>query len=141
MRAIGLFAVLAWTDVTMAQSPMPTGTAAPVAGMKPGVQSFVPLNPSVAAANEAMSKMMADMSKPYSGDADQDFVSHMIPHHQGAIDMAEIELKYGNDPKLKQLAGRVIAAQQREIAFMQAWQAKHKMVAGPQADDPRIQSK
>jgi uncharacterized protein (DUF305 family) len=43
--------------------------------------------------------------------------------------MAEIELKYGSDPKLKQLAGRIIAAQQHEIAFMQAWLAKHPATA------------
>jgi uncharacterized protein (DUF305 family) len=53
----------------------------------------------------------------------------MVPHHQGAIDMAEVELKYGTDPKLKQMAARIIADQQREIAFMQAWTARHKKAA------------
>jgi uncharacterized protein (DUF305 family) len=49
----------------------------------------------------------------------------MIPHHQGAIDMAKVELQYGKDPQLRKLAQDVIAAQQKEIAFMQSWQAKH----------------
>jgi uncharacterized protein (DUF305 family) len=89
----------------------------------------------------AMKKMRADMGAPYTGDADADFVSHMIPHHQGAIDMAEIELKYGSDPKLKQLAARIIAAQQREIAFMQAWAAKHPAKTRPAADAPHMQMK
>jgi len=70
--------------------------------------------------------MMKGMSAPeYTGDADKDFVSHMIPHHQGAIEMAEVELKYGKDPELKRLAKNIINAQHDEIGFMQRWQAKH----------------
>jgi uncharacterized protein (DUF305 family) len=79
--------------------------------------------PAFKAADE---KMMKDMSAPtYTGDADKDFVAHMIPHHQGAIDMAQVELKYGKDPELKRLARNIIKAQHDEIAFMQRWQAKH----------------
>jgi uncharacterized protein (DUF305 family) len=85
-----------------------------------------PANPAAQADESAMKTMMAAMAAPYTGNADQDFVSHMVPHHQGAIDMAEVELKYGSDPKLKQMAARIIADQQREIAFMQAWAARHK---------------
>jgi uncharacterized protein (DUF305 family) len=71
-------------------------------------------------------KMMHDMSAPeYTGDADRDFVAHMIPHHQGAIEMAQVELKYGKDPELKRLAREIIKAQHDEIAFMHRWQAKH----------------
>ncbi len=71
-------------------------------------------------------KMMKDMSAPaYTGDADKDFVAHMIPHHQGAIEMAQVELKYGKDPELKRLARNIIKAQHDEIGFMQRWQAKH----------------
>jgi uncharacterized protein (DUF305 family) len=71
-------------------------------------------------------KMMHDMSAPeYTGDADKDFVAHMIPHHQGAIEMAQVELKYGKDPELKRLARNIIKAQHDEIAFMHRWQAKH----------------
>ncbi|MDR7005577.1 uncharacterized protein (DUF305 family) [Paraburkholderia strydomiana] len=79
--------------------------------------------PAFKAADE---KMMKDMSAPtYTGDADKDFVAHMIPHHQGAIDMAQVELKYGKDPELKRLAKNIIKAQRDEIGFMQRWQAKH----------------
>jgi uncharacterized protein (DUF305 family) len=74
---------------------------------------------------DAMTKMGQSMAMTYSGNADKDFVAGMIPHHQGAIDMAKVELQYGKDPQLRKLAQDVIAAQQKEIAFMQSWQAKH----------------
>jgi uncharacterized protein (DUF305 family) len=70
-------------------------------------------------------KMMQDMSADYTGNVDKDFVAHMIPHHQGAIEMAQVELKYGKDPELKRLARNIIKAQHDEIAFMKSWQAKH----------------
>ncbi|WFU09615.1 DUF305 domain-containing protein [Rhizobium sp. CB3090] len=75
--------------------------------------------------NDAMAKMHKDMTITYSGDADADFVRGMIPHHQGAIDMAKIELKYGKDPELRKLAEGVIKAQEAEIKEMNAWLKKH----------------
>ncbi|MDE1993999.1 MAG: DUF305 domain-containing protein [Rhizobiaceae bacterium] len=75
--------------------------------------------------NDAMGKMHKDMMITYSGDADADFVRGMIPHHQGAIDMAKIELKYGKDPELRQLAENVEKAQEQEIKEMNAWLKKH----------------
>jgi uncharacterized protein (DUF305 family) len=70
----------------------------------------------------AMAKMHEDsMGMTYTGDADIDFVKAMIPHHQGAIDMAEVELKYGRDPEIRKLAEAIIKAQENEIAMMKAW--------------------
>ncbi|WP_245254065.1 DUF305 domain-containing protein [Paraburkholderia sp. LEh10] len=81
---------------------------------------------STSAFKAADQKMMQQMQAPsYTGDADKDFVTHMIPHHQGAIDMAEVELKYGKDPEMKKLARSIVKAQKEEIALMRQWQAKH----------------
>lgn len=66
----------------------------------------------------AMNKMMADMSIKPSGDVDRDFVAMMVPHHQGAVDMAKAELKYGHNAQLRQLAQEIVAAQQKEITVM-----------------------
>jgi len=75
--------------------------------------------------NAANDKMMKDMDVPLTGNADRDFVAMMMPHHQGAIDMAEVELKNGKDPQLKKLAQDIVAAQRKEITFMKKWQANH----------------
>jgi hypothetical protein len=68
--------------------------------------------------NDAVARMHADMHVPYTGDADRDFARMMIPHHQGAIDMALVELRYGKDQRLKRLAQEIIVTQQQEIAVM-----------------------
>jgi uncharacterized protein (DUF305 family) len=68
----------------------------------------------------ANAKMHKDMTIALTGNADRDFVAGMIPHHQGAIDMANIVLQFGTDPEIKALATGIIAAQQAEIAQMNA---------------------
>jgi len=70
----------------------------------------------------AMERMDAGMmaAKP-TGNPDRDFAAMMIPHHQGAIDMAKVELIYGRDPILRRLAQGIIVAQQQEIELMQRY--------------------
>ena len=101
------------------------GVAQSMPGMQMGSAPAAGEPASTKAYRDAMTRMDKGMAVTYSGDADTDFVAGMIPHHQGAIDMAQVELQYGKDPQLRQLAQDVVKAQQQEIAFMQAWQAKH----------------
>ena len=76
-------------------------------------------------AYEAANARMHDgMNAALTGDADVDFMKGMIPHHQGAIDMAEIVLKYGKDAETRKLAEEIIEAQTKEIALMKEWLAK-----------------
>ena len=82
-------------------------------------------SPSTQAFEAANMKMHEDMAIDYTGDADVDFIKGMIPHHQGAIDMARIVLEHGSDPEVKALAEEIIKAQEGEIAWMQDWLAKH----------------
>src|SRR6266850_5837308 len=66
----------------------------------------------------AMLKMMVDMNTEPTGDVDADFVATMIPHHQGAIDMARAQLRYGTDEQVRRIAREIIVTQQDEIAAM-----------------------
>jgi uncharacterized protein (DUF305 family) len=96
-----------------------------MAGMSMGGTPSANEAPSTRAFRESMAKMDRGMNVPYTGNTDRDFVAGMIPHHEGAVDMARVELRYGKDPALRKLARTIIASQQKEIAFMQKWQAQH----------------
>lgn len=69
----------------------------------------------------AAARMHADMAIAYTGQSDVDFARGMIPHHRGAVEMARIQLAHGKDPALRKLAQEVIAAQEKEIAFLEDW--------------------
>jgi uncharacterized protein (DUF305 family) len=73
----------------------------------------------------ANAKMHKDMTIKYSGNADADFARGMIPHHQGAIDMAKVVLQHGKDPEIRKLAEEIIKAQETEIAWMKDWLKKN----------------
>lgn len=66
----------------------------------------------------AMKKMMEGMNIQPTGSVDSDFVAMMIPHHQGAVDMAAAELRYGHNEQLRRIAQGIVAQQQQEIAAM-----------------------
>ena len=66
----------------------------------------------------AMARMMAAMAVQPSGDVDRDFVATMVPHHQGAIEMAQAELRYGHNEQLRRMAQEIIVDQTQEIAVM-----------------------
>jgi hypothetical protein len=66
----------------------------------------------------AMTKMMAGMMVKPAGDVDRDFVAAMVPHHQGAIDMATAELRHGHNEQLRRIAQEIVVEQQQEIVAM-----------------------
>jgi uncharacterized protein (DUF305 family) len=100
--------------------PMQGGMSQNMPMMKGGMSD------DMAANMAAMSKMDAPMMQAMqSSDPDVAFVKGMIPHHQGAIDMAKVVLQYGKDDKVKVWANQIIAAQEKEIAEMQDWLKAH----------------
>lgn len=108
-------------DHSKMQHGGPAAKGAMPAAPAPGSESAA--TKAFKAAND---KMHADMGQQYTGNADVDFLKGMIPHHQGAIDMAKVVLAHGKDPKVKKLARDIIKAQEREIAMMKSWLAQKK---------------
>jgi uncharacterized protein (DUF305 family) len=117
-------AALAFAPSSFAQ-PRPAPAAMP--GMPvPASQGGMPMSPNHQEMIQAMEKMNRDMmGAPMTGNPDRDLVTMMMPHHQGAIDMARIYLRDGKDPAIRQMAQKIIVDQEREISDFKAWLAKH----------------
>ena len=140
-KALALAALLLEAAAPVHAQPAraPAAAPAPMAAMPPGAMpghamatpaapdsGLAPATPSTDAYRHAMAEMHdAMMASPYTGDPDRDFVAGMLPHHQGALDMARVELRYGRDPAMRRLAQDIVVAQTREIAHMRDWQKRH----------------
>jgi uncharacterized protein (DUF305 family) len=102
---------------------MPMGQTDPAA-MHEMLQDMMPKASDPASTKEfkeADVAMMKNMHQPFTGNPDVDFRTHMIPHHQGAIDMARVALKHANDADTKKMAQKIIDDQEKEIAEMREW--------------------
>jgi len=98
-------------------------------GFLAAITAAAQLQPAAAQFMQAMSAGMERMDRqmataPMNGDVDHDFAAMMIPHHQGAIDMAKAELIYGKDAVMRRLAQEILVDQQSEIDAMQLWLGK-----------------
>jgi len=82
----------------------------------------------------AMDRMMAGMAVKPTGDVDQDFVSMMEPHHRGAIEMAQAELRYGRNEQLRRIAQEIIVEQQQEIVAMRLATGRPLPASAPTPD-------
>jgi uncharacterized protein (DUF305 family) len=108
---------LAVSAQMMSPMPMASGSCPMMQSMMTSAQT-----PGDRALMQSMMAMHQSMSgMKLSGDADRDFLAMMIPHHQSAIDMANAEMQYGKDAKVKALARQIVSAQQQEITQMHDW--------------------
>jgi uncharacterized protein (DUF305 family) len=127
MKHVPVPAALLLTTVACSPGAQPAADPSPsAAGDHSGHQAkgAADQNPSTRAFQEANERMHRDMAIAYTGDADADFMAAMVPHHEGAVTMARVELAHGKDSGARALAEAVIAAQEAEIAQIKAWQAR-----------------
>lgn len=132
--------VLALSTPVFAQSPHHGHGPGPAAGVPSGMgkmdmdsmqammKAMMPSEGDAASTKDfkaADMKMMHAMAVPYTGNPDVDFRTKMIPHHQGAIDMAKVALAHSKDETTKTMAAQIIKDQEREIAEMREWLAKN----------------
>ncbi len=138
-KTFAALAITAVAGVAVAQTShqghgsMPMSGAMPMAHMDPAamqkmMQDMMPSPNDPASTKDfkaADMKMMHNMSVPYTGNPDVDFRTHMIPHHQGAVEMAKVALKHAKDPETKRMAQKIIDDQEKEIAEMRDWLKKN----------------
>lgn len=86
--------------------------------------------PAEAAYRQINDRMHEQMNITYSGNPDVDFVRGMIPHHQGAVDMAKTVIAFGKDAEIRKLAEAIVKAQEEEIAQLKAWLDKNAKAGG-----------
>lgn len=134
-------ALVGVVSLALARGPVPkhpirqTTPIQYVADRPSGDSEFLSENASI------MSKMTADMTIKPTGDVDRDFVAMMVPHHQGAVEMARAVLRYGHNEQLRRIAQDIIATQQQEIEAMRlavcdhlaasTWSATEATAASP----------
>lgn len=138
--ALGAFVLIAGTSAALAQTPAtPADKSATKGSPTPAVTQpssmdkkgpMKPGMPGMAAGGDMHGSMMGMMknmeSMKMSGDTDRDFATMMKIHHQGAIDMAQMQLQSGKDAKMRTMAKRIIEAQQKEIKEFDQWLGKRK---------------
>jgi len=135
--ALSAFVLIAGTSAAFAQTApdksAPKGSSAPAVTQPSSMDkkgSMMPGMPGMAAGGDMHGSMMGMVknmeSMKMSGDTDRDFATMMKVHHQGAIDMAQMELQSGKDAKMRAMAKRIIKAQQKEIKEFDQWLGKPK---------------
>jgi uncharacterized protein (DUF305 family) len=139
MKVLGAMALAGIGGVADAQTShqghgaMPMSGSMPMGHMDPAamqkmMQDMMPAPNDPASTKDfkaADMQMMKNMHVPYTGNPDVDFRTHMIPHHQGAVEMAKVALKHARDPETKRMAQKIIDDQEKEIAEMQEWLKKN----------------
>jgi hypothetical protein len=110
------------------------GPPACAAGLQTAAANEAPF---LAENDTAMTRMMDGMSVKPTGDVDRDFVAMMVPHHQGAIDMAQAELRYGHNEQLRRIAQEIVVEQQQEIVAMRVALGQPLPPPAPAADQQK----
>ncbi len=123
MRQVLLLAGVLLGAPAAAQTP-PEDTSPPLPRAHTSIAPSV-ATPSTAAYDAALDKMHRALDIPFTGDTDRDFVAVLIAQHQGAVDLAKVELQHGRDPQTRKLAQDIITARQQDIAALRQWQAAH----------------
>ena len=126
--------------MTLRAKVVSVAVCAYVAGSSAGALVAHEPHTSMSAGSQALHKSMEKshkdmMAMKMTGDADHDFAMMMVSHHKSALDMSDIVLKHGADPKIKDMARKRLDAQKKEIAEFEAWMKTHKPAA-PAASAP-----